>query len=247
MKKNSTYEYILIGLAVRLLRHCEVDPPKEFLINHIEILIGQLEKANFNVSLAGIFKIREIKEQLEEDSITNVPDKDTLKYLSDEMKLVERVIYSEARTKNVYTLPERRYNTDSLLNNPQNLLKSGTFDKLSDIAKFDIKSGSRCILFGEATASAFHTLRATEDTLKQYYYHHKKQKRLKKPMWGPMTAELKSKTRNKPPQIILDSLDLVRVSYRNPTQHPDATYDIDGAQDLFGVCVDLINKMAQEI
>ena len=246
MKISSSYELIQIGLAVRLLRHCEKNYPPLHIVTHIDMLLKQLEKVGFQVSLAGSTELKKINDELKE-SKEEIAGEDKVIQLNREMDLMERVIYSEAITKKVYTLPERRFNSDSLLKNPKNVLKEGVVEKLSDMAKFDVKSGCRCILFGEATASVFHILRATEDTLKQYYFHHKKQNRLEKPMWGDMTIELRKKHRNKPPQVILDSLDLVRISYRNPTQHPDAKYDIDGAQDILGVCVDLINKMAGEL
>lgn len=66
-------------------------------------------------------------------------------------------------------------------------------------------------------------------------------------MWAAMVDQLKAKTRNKPPLTLLNSLDLIRAAYRNPTQHPEATYEIDSTQDLFGVCLDVIGKMGQEI
>jgi hypothetical protein len=101
--------------------------------------------------------------------------------------------------------------------------------------------------FGEGTAAAFHILRATEDTLKQYYLFFKKTKRVKKPMWGPMTNELHSNRAPRPPDDILSALDHVRTFYRNPAQHPEADYDIESAQDLFGVCIDLISKMGSQL
>jgi len=61
-----------------------------------------------------------------------------------------------------------------------------------------------------------------------------------------MTNELRAKKTNKPPKVLLDSLDMVRNSYRNPTQHPEAKYDINEAQDLFGICLDSMSKMASE-
>lgn len=127
------------------------------------------------------------------------------------------------------------------------MFKSGVYDSLSEMARFDISSACRCLLFGEATAAAFHILRATEEVLRCYYFHYKKTKRLENPMWGPMTTELRNKSRNKPPTIILDSLDMVRKSYRNPTQHPNLIYDIESSQDLIGVCIDLVNKMSLDI
>lgn len=66
-------------------------------------------------------------------------------------------------------------------------------------------------------------------------------------MWGDMLDQLKAKTKNKPPATLLISLDLIRSAYRNPTQHPQETYEIDSAQDLFGVCLDVIGKMTEEL
>lgn len=47
-----------------------------------------------------------------------------------------------------------------------------------------------------------------------------------------------------PPAALLDNLDNIRRSFRNPTQHPDKIYDIQEAQDLFHLCVDVVNRMA---
>jgi hypothetical protein len=70
-------------------------------------------------------------------------------------------------------------------------------------------------------------------------------------MWGNMIDQLKAKakakSKNKPPASLLASLDLIRTAYRNPTQHPEAIYEIDSAQDLFGVCLDVVGKMAEEL
>jgi len=161
--------------------------------------------------------------------------------------VIEKVIFAEASIKKIYILPNRRFNSEYLLSSPERLLKDGAYDKLDEIARQDIASACRCILFGEATAAAFHILRATESVLKSYYWQYKKQNRLAKPMWGPMLKELQAKTKNKPPQTLLTSLDLIRSAYRNPTQHPEAMYEIDSAQDLFGVCLDVIGKMAAEL
>jgi hypothetical protein len=51
--------------------------------------------------------------------------------------------------------------------------------------------------------------------------------------------------RSAPPKVLLDHLDGIRTNFRNPTQHPDATYDIHEAQDLFSVCVDAVNRAAR--
>ena len=84
--------------------------------------------------------------------------------------------------------------------------------------------------------------------LRDYYCSVVKQKRLPetKRMWYPMVEQMR-KRRNPPPSELLDALDQIRQNYRNPTQHPDARYDIDMAQDLVGICIPVINQMAQEM
>jgi hypothetical protein len=63
-----------------------------------------------------------------------------------------------------------------------------------------------------------------------------------------MTQALAAKaTGKRPPPLILQNLDHIRVNFRNPTQHPDKIYDIQEVQDLFGLCVDAANRMMPHI
>lgn len=249
MKTFESYDLIQIGLYIRYLMSLN----DSIEAKHVKVAFIQLKKrleiAGLEVSISAFDHINEFAEVKEE-----------IKKLDDDIKLsdelcqkmkkqvyaFEQVIFAESRIKKIYVVSERRYNGEYLLSQPEKLLKDRLFGKLSDTAKFDFASACRCLSFGEATACAFHILRATEDTLKNYYFKYKKTNRLAKPMWVPMTSELRNKNGKKPSETILSSLDLVRTSYRNPTQHPEAIYDIDSTQDLFGVCIDLINKMAQE-
>ena len=87
-------------------------------------------------------------------------------------------------------------------------------------------------------------MRATEATLR-LYYEAKVGSSAKGLMWGPMVIELR-KLPN-PSLEVLDHLDNIRRNFRNPTQHPEKVYDLEEAQDLFGVCVDVINRSAKEL
>lgn len=247
MLVQTSYSYIKIGLAVRLLRNVLPKYEKDLIRKSITAVKEELELVDFKVSLS-FMGSSDFISMLE--SVNKGDDSSEVGDLSEDIRRIfeslETVLFSEATTKNVYVLPSRRFNADYLLNDPQKLFKDGAFSKLSPLARMDIASACRCILFGESTASAFHILRATEDSLKMYYFLHIKKNRLKTPMWASMITALKAKSRNRPPLSLLDSLDMVRENYRNPTQHPEATYEIDSAQDLFGVCLDLIGKMAKE-
>lgn len=248
MKIRDTYGLILIGLQIRLLRNIKSDDTIEFVIDNIDRLEKELEESDLLVSLNAIQSLNQLQKSIEElkklEKTTQVGGVHKNKIVA-EMETIEKIVFSEATTKKVYVIPQRRYNEKYLLDEPHKLLKAGVFNKFSEICKFDFTAACRCMSFGEGTACAFHILRATEDTLKGMYYHFKKTNRLEKPMWGPMTSELRAKREPKPDKTLLDTLDVIRNSYRNPTQHPQVTYDIDSAQDLFGLCLDSLNKMTQ--
>jgi hypothetical protein len=250
MLVQNCYSYIKIGLAIRLLRNVAKTETKEFVNSALDTLIQELKTANFQVTLASMNS--EYFASMQDDltaltSNTEEIGEALAAKVRHELTLIETVVFPESSIKKIYVLPSRRFNSDYLLYEPGKLLKDGVFLKLDEIARHDITSACKCLLFGEATAAAFHILRATESVLKSYYCHHKKQNRLEKPMWANMVDQLRAKTKNKPPEILLNSLDLIRTAYRNPTQHPQATYEIDSAQDLFGVCLDAIGKMGTEL
>ena len=249
MKDRDSYDYVLIGLILRLLANVKSSTTKELVVEEMGKLKKSLINAGYGVSVSNLsisFYSDMEKKLLEMDEGEEIGDeiRDSLKK---EMLILERLVLSEGLTKKVHVIPERRFNSNFLMNEQEKLFKSGIFKKLPELAIFDIKSSCRCILFGEGTAAAFHILRATEGVLKSYYCHHIKRDRLEKAMWGPMLIKLRGTKKNKPPKELLDNLDSIRDSYRNPTQHPEAKYDIDSAQDLFGRCSDVIGKMAREL
>lgn len=250
MEDRNSYDYIQLGMIIRLLQYGPYT--YKFVLAEIQKFEKLLHDINFEVTIAMTLSSEyvDLKNFIKEKSASSPNDnvsKDEENKLEENFRNIEQVIFAESSTKNIYTIPSRRYNSLYLLKTPQKLFKQGHFDKFSALAQSDISSSAKCILFGESTASAFHILRGTEDTLKQYYFLHRKQKKLAKPMWGNMVEQLKVKKNNKPPKPLLDALDMIRANYRNPTQHPEAVYTIDTAQDLFGVCLDVLGKMAEEL
>ena len=65
--------------------------------------------------------------------------------------------------------------------------------------------------------------------------------------WGPLIVDLKAKSRSpKPDAALLAHLDHLRERFRNPTDHPDKTYDIEEAEDLVHLVVDVINRCMRD-
>ncbi len=170
MESQSSYRFIHIGLLLRVLGQLSDGRLSEDILKLIDTLKEKLTRVNFEVSCS--FFVSETFSGIR-DHIDSLPAKSklgstiTLRVKKFAAQL-ENVVFAEAAARTIYTLPTRRYNTDILLNNPAKLLEKGSYDKLSEISKSDVTSACRCILFGEATAAAFHILRATEETLKQY-------------------------------------------------------------------------------
>ncbi len=69
-------------------------------------------------------------------------------------------------------------------------------------------------------------------------------------MWRAMVQNLASKRkfgRDKNYEVLFKNLENICVSFRNPTQHPEKIYDIEEVQDLWGLSVDVINRMSKDL
>jgi hypothetical protein len=151
---------------------------------------------------------------------------------------------AELEGLSAYITTPKRLDIKRLTENVASLFSPDTFDKLPGIAEYDFIEAGKCIAFELPTAAAFHILRATEAVLRAFYRTLVHQKRCD-PMWGPMVSDLRKHRKGAPHKVLLDNLDNIRQSFRNPTQHPDKVYDIDEAQDLWSLCVDPVNRMAK--
>lgn len=89
-------------------------------------------------------------------------------------------------------------------------------------------------------------MRCLEAVLREYYSSLIKRQRVTPLLWGPMVQHLRRR-RDAPPKALLDHLDNIRVNFRNPTQHPDARYELEEAQDLLSVSIDALNRMARDL
>lgn len=242
MKKYSSYDLILIGLWVRHLQNAANLSIKSVRLGYESIIEG-LKSFNFNVSVSGSIIFQDYISELENIDESELLGSQKAGKLKDIIVTLESIIFAEARTKFHYVTSDRRYNLEYLLDFPEKLFSSDVFSSLPELSKYDFQESFKCIAYESPTAAAFHMLRATEGELKKLYFSFVKQKRLKTPMWGNMVNQLQKKTRNKPSSVLLEALDNIRSSYRNPTNHPEAIYTISQAEDLLGLCLDVVNKM----
>ena len=140
---------------------------------------------------------------------------------------------------------EKRIDVQKCLSDVPALMAPGVFRSLDDLAQDDFIYAGKCIAFELPTAAGFHLLRGTEGELRDFYCRVVKRNRVKL-LWGPMLDSLRARSKP-PPAPLLDNLDNIRRSFRNPTQHPSLKYDIHEVQDLWALCVDAINRMAKAL
>jgi hypothetical protein len=216
--------------------------------SNIDSLLLNLEDLNFKVTLSAASELRELRQKFEEYDTTariSLFDKGKLRDIMVKLRYTSR---AEARTLDAYVLSEKRFDVGRLARSPDSFLALGTFGKLPEIARFDLKEAGKCIAFELPTAGAFHLLRAAEDTLRSYFKTFFKRGSVNKMSWGQLVDRLRSKPRKpKPDEVLLHHLDHIRKNFRNPTDHPEMMYDSDQVQDLLALVTDALNRMSKQL
>ena len=250
MKTYQISRYIAFGALMKSLQNLKKGYPvctQEGVVFFIKEWMNFLEELNLKVTLRVAKNILKIIKELEKNDINYKLTEDDAKQIRYEIEKVSTTLFAEAEGTIAYITTEKRIDVEKLYNNVSSLMRPEIFEFLSDIAQYDFKEAGKCIAFERPTAAAFHLLRGTEEVLRHYYCGIVKRNRINKLMWGPIIIHLRARVRNKPSKPLLDSLDNIRVNFRNATQHPEMRYDIEEVQDLFPLCVDVINRMVTHL
>jgi hypothetical protein len=246
MHERSGYPLVHIGLLLRIL-HKSAGNSAAFTLRQINSLESELTRADFTVSVKGAGAMLAMRPELQA-----MPEKEKLneaqvKKLKDEAIRLEKVVFAESSTRQYYSVESRRYNSEFLINAPERMFADDVFLRIPAIGRYDFGEAMKCLAFERPTAAAFHMLRGTEGLLQAVYKRRVRQNRLARPSWGPMVDQLRAITRRPLNIVALDTLDLIRRGYRNPTAHPEAMYSLAEAEDLLGLCIDVVNKISTEV
>jgi hypothetical protein len=251
VRKRPTSDYIWLGTAIRFLLESKDDRlisgnggVKENLDSVLEDLPAlELRVASRLATSLGL--------PILAAEFADAPDgaalsADQSRRLGEAMGKVRDTVIAEALGNYAYVVSERRLPVAKLTDCVEDLFPAGVFDALPELSRYDFTEAGKCIAFERPTAASFHVLRGTEGALRDFYLASVKQKRVKSLMWGPMLEHLRKRSKP-PPRPMLDHLDHIRENFRNPTQHPEARYDIDEAQDVFSLCVDACTRLVRAL
>ena len=213
-----------------------------FIAENIRRFLTNLEYLNLKVTNRASWKLREFFIELDEADIKILNGSQAAK-LRQIMADIRMTLDAEIQDIYAFITTPKRLDSRKILENVESLFSPNVYSEFPDIAKYDFSEAGKCIAFETSTAAAFHILRATEANLRYYYKQMIKQERIKSEMWGPIIQDLRKKNETKDHTVLNNHLDNIRLSFRNPTQHPEAIYDIHEVQDLFSVCIDVNNRM----
>lgn len=220
----------------------------EYLAINIDSFLDVLKDLKFKVTLAASSDLQKLRKDFDDYPKDAKISQEDSRRLFQIMNHLEHTLRAEAFTMDAYVLSEKRFEAVRLVEAPESLLGPNTFRRLPRIAQLDMLEAGKCIGFGLPTAGAFHLLRATEDSLRSYYRIFVKRGSTLKATWGNLVAQLRAKKRRpKPNKTLLNHLDHLRKNFRNPTDHPDMVYDMDGVQDLLSLVIDVLNRVAREL
>jgi hypothetical protein len=245
MIRKSIVSYYTFGTQMRYLQDAQKGmniKEKDCILDNIDRFLNNIGALELVVTSRAAGKLRDCRQTLgvAENSVL---DEKQARELRDIMNDIRLTLDAEIQGIHAFTTTPKRLDTGKLLDDVESLFAPDTYSYFPDIARYDFAEAGRCAAFELPTSAAFHILRATEANLRHYYKQMVKQKRIASEMWGPIVQDLKKRNKTKKHITLNNHLDNIRLSFRNPTQHPEAMYDIHEVQDLFSLCIDTNNRM----
>ncbi|WP_127997197.1 hypothetical protein [Piscinibacter defluvii] len=246
MESVPVYRFWQFGTTVRYLQDVQADygvHGNGNVLANINAMFTRLEELKLRVTIRAAHELQAFQAELKalpHDAKITLAQAQRLNRI---IHALRQTLEAELKGINAYTISAKRLDVEKLTNDVASLFAPDVFASLTPIAQFDLIEAARCIAFERPTAAAFHLMRATEEVLRGYYCHYVRRDRISPLLWYPMVQALQQHRKAKSNDTLHRQLDNIRVSFRNPTQHPDKVYDIHEVQDLFGLCVDSINRM----
>lgn len=249
MEKKSIGDYFFFGTSLRYLQDASSGSrifEPGCILDNIKACLDELDELELTVTKNASGDLSRFR-----DKLMRIKDKEA-RLTAEQSQGLNRICHSlrptllaELHTHEAYVITPKRFDTHKLLNDVASLMSPGIYSSLPEIAQYDLMEAGKCIAFERPTAAAFHLLRATESVLRHFYCTLIRTKRVPNLLWGNMVGDLRTRKKTRKYTTLYNNLDNIRHSYRNPTQHPDAIYDIHGAQDLLPLCFEAITRMTK--
>lgn len=165
-------------------------------------------------------------------------------------KEFETVLSAELQTLATYHATQKGiYDTVALIERTEGIFPDTVIEKIKPEAVEEIRQTGRCLAFDNATASAFHVMRATEAILHEYYIAVCKPKPKPKGRlenWGAYLKELRSVDDGSVKEVVA-IIQQIKDRHRNLIMHPEIVLSPDEAFTLFEIAQGGIIAMADQL
>lgn len=246
MKKRSIYDYFGFGSCVRYLldaREGNSIHGNGNVSDNLTRFFRALDALNLAVTKRAAANLLELRKEIAAEPSGSTLSETHATKLHDSIRSVRTTLIAELQGIEAFQLTGKVVDVTKLTGNVGSLFSPNVYSSLPELAKFDLAEAGWCIALERPTAAAFHLMRGTELVLREFYLSIVRQKRIKSRMWGPLLDDLRKRPKAKTHLTLINHLDHIRTSFRNPTQHPEKVYDIHEVQDLWSLCADAINRM----
>jgi hypothetical protein len=250
MRVTSIYKYYAFGYNYSLISPPAVGMRIRGVDHSLETLVGELfgllDELDLRVTRGAAQDLDHILDDTKKLDDNAVVDAALASRVNNAINKLDTTLDAELQLRRAFIVTPKRFDLEHLLGKWAQLVSTETDKRLPQIARFDFGSACLCIAYALPTAAAFHLMRCLEAMLREYYCALVKRDRVQKLMWYDMVEHLR-KRKNAPPKSLLDHLDHIRENFRNPTQHPEARYDLDLAQDLLNVVIEALNRISRDL
>lgn len=162
-------------------------------------------------------------------------------------KEFETVLLAELQSMDTYLVSQKgAYSMPDLIERAEVIFPESIRARIPTNTINDIRQAGRCLAFDNPTAAAFHEIRAIESVM-AIYYERVTGKQLPHRIrnWSIYLKAIR-KHQDYSEQVV-NFLDHIRESYRNPILHPEISVTEEEAESLLGVAVSAIRMIIREI
>lgn len=161
----------------------------------------------------------------------------------------ETVLGAELQDIDTYFIEKKGiYVTSDLIDHADMALDEATQKTIPQESLRDFREAGKCLAFDLATASGFHSMRATESVLRQWHQLVcKPPPKADKPDMGKCVSDLRGSNPDKGALGALGVVDQIRELHRNPVMHPEDFLTVEQALRLFDIAKSAIGAMAEQI
>lgn len=252
MIKQNPRRYILLWHCSWYLANLPEETNKWEFTNNLLYIYNYCTQSWLEVSKAKFEKaFNNLFNQLEDSDDSEILSPDTIEYIKQQIVSCNEFIEIECSTKKVYELNSSNIDLNKLTDDPLSFISDS--EKLNFLAKEDFENACKALAYWLGTATVFHLMRVTENLTYCYWKIFGITKSPSDTMWyflNKLEAAHNNKTiknKKKYHASIITELKAIKDQFRNPTQHPDATYSESEALNLFNRSLSVINGVLVKI